>query len=465
MTAQAVAQPAADGLSEADLPSESVPDSADGRRTRDLALFVVKWWSVALFVLIGIVVTFDPPYSNSPAIRSDGLGYQAWTRAILDGNISFCPYTELTTVAALEPQTADGRCANKYPPGLAILRFPIMAPFTAINHGQLRSAAEDRVDQLLSLLAGATAMATVIATAGLLGIRRWRANFAAAAVMFGTNQFHFATYDSSFTHIYTAALVGLLIWLLVRHATSERPSMSTRASVAVGIIVGFIVDIRLMLIVPLAVAGAVVVIARTHKRQTPREFARDNRVVIIAAAVGALLAIVQNLAYNRYIFGTWRLSSYTGEDMIWSQGKQLDVLFSIRKGAIPWSPMIAAALVLTAFARRKVLLALAVGVTATLDFIYGSWNPWDLAGGFGHRGFVEASPIYALGVAAAIQHFAPSRRAIAYALSSACVLTCLGLMRGYWTGELGYYGASAHDYVRFAFGSDSFLVHYFRAFF
>ena len=38
-----------------------------------------------------------------------------------------------------------------------------MAPFTAANHGQLRSLAEDRVDQLLSLAAGVVCMVTVIA--------------------------------------------------------------------------------------------------------------------------------------------------------------------------------------------------------------------------------------------------------------------------------------------------------------
>jgi len=127
-----------------------------------VASFVVRWWAPLLFAFAGLIVTVDAPYTNSPPIRSDGLGHHAWTRALLDGHLSFCAYPELDEVRAVSPPLQTDMCANKYPPGLALLRFPVMAPFTAQNQGQLRSSAEDLVNQLFSLGAGVAAMVAMV---------------------------------------------------------------------------------------------------------------------------------------------------------------------------------------------------------------------------------------------------------------------------------------------------------------
>jgi len=417
-----------------------------------------RWWAVAAFLLVGAAVTVDPPYTNSPPIRSDGLGYHAWTRAILDGNVSFCPYTELETVGALIPPTEDGRCANKYPPGLALLRFPVMAPFTAANHGALRSEAEDRVNQLASLLAGAVAMVAAMAAARRLGVRDLVANGAALAVMFGTNLFHYATYDSSFTHVYSAALVGTLAWLVVRHAQGAR-TRGLGAALAVGACVFLLVDMRMMLIAPLAVAGGVLLLPELRRLRSVAAVVRDHRGVLAGAVAGAGLAIVQQLVVNRYIFGRWQLSSYAGEDFIWSQGKQLHVLASIRKGALLWSPLLAVAGAVTLWTRQRLLGGVLLATTLTLAVIYGAWHSWDLAGGFGHRGFVELTPLFAIGLAVALQRVRAAAAAGIVAATVLATVVTLGLMRGYWTGEIGFYGATSRQYVDFGFGSKSFLPH------
>ena len=419
-----------------------------------------NWWALAIFLIAAATVTIHPPYANSPPIRSDGLGYHAWTRAILDGNISFCPYVELETVDALEPVSALGRCANKYPPGLALLRFPIMAPFTSANHGALRSTAEDRVSQILSVLAGAIAMGAAISAAARLGASRRTANLAALGVMFGTNEFHFATYDGSFTHIYSAAIVGLLLVLGIGVGQSSRPP-NLRTVVAISLLTGLLVDIRMMLVAPLMVS-ALVLLAVSVRRSSVRDTIRRFGPLMCSAGGAVALALLQQLWYNHYIFGSWKLSAYAGEDFIWSQYKQLDVLFYVYKGAFWWSPFIPIALVAGLLARRYLLTILMAAVVLSLAVIYGAWHSWNLAGGFGHRGFVEPSALYAVTLAASAETLPRlGRRAIAVA-SVLATIVILGLMRAYWAGDIGFSGASWSEYVRFGMGRDSLLPHYLR---
>ena len=44
-------------------------------------------------------------------------------------------------------------------------------------------------------------------------------------------------------------------------------------------------------------------------------------------------------------------------------------------------------------------------------------------------------------------------------------LMTLGLMRGYWSGELGFYGATSTEWAQFTVGSRSVLAHFLRALF
>jgi hypothetical protein len=80
-----------------------------------------------------IVVTWVQPYRNKPPIRSDGVGYHIWTHALLMLDFRFCQLAERAgaagAISVRNPVT--GICQNKYPPGVALLRLPFMAPFAS----------------------------------------------------------------------------------------------------------------------------------------------------------------------------------------------------------------------------------------------------------------------------------------------------------------------------------------------
>jgi len=268
-------------------------------------------------MVVATAVAVEHPYVNEPVIRSDGLGYHAWTRAILDGNLSFCEYPELEAVGATRRVRSTGRCPNKYAPGLAILRFPVMGPLNALNGGELRSAAEDHASEVLAIVAATVALVMTLMAAQWLRIRAWIANCAVLAVAFGTGLFHYATFDGSFTHVYSAAVVALLlalgVCLLV--ANDDEPDRVAASRVRDGaltfLLAAALVSIRVpsvLVLATLAVVAAVIV-SRGRPALRPRFVA-----MCAGAAIAVAVVLAGLVAYNRLMRGVWSVSSYGGED-------------------------------------------------------------------------------------------------------------------------------------------------------
>ena len=79
------------------------------------------------------------------------------------------------------------------------------------------------------------------------------------------------------------------------------------------------------------------------------------------------------------------------------------VFLSFHKGLITWYPVVLVAVVLSLVARRRDAVILWVATTVPLVLLYGAWYPWDLGGGFGHRGFVDLAPVYGIVLAVSLQ--------------------------------------------------------------
>ena len=109
-------------------------------RESDLKSLLRRWGaSIAIALILVPILLIQPwkTYLNQGPIRSDGVGYFAWTRAVTDGHSSCCEYKWVALqggIAVPRPRTANPKatiCMNRYPPGLAIRQFPVMAPLSA----------------------------------------------------------------------------------------------------------------------------------------------------------------------------------------------------------------------------------------------------------------------------------------------------------------------------------------------
>ena len=424
---------------------------------------VSRWlrrhWALVPIAIVAVTLTIAPPYSESPPIRSDGLGYYAWTEAILHDDFDFCQWHSLFTVAALpvrDPR-APWRCENQFTPGLALLRFPVMAPLALASGSSRSHLAVDRAEEDASLALGVVALLVacgcILASALRLGVPVGVANLMTIAACFGTGLFHYGTFDSSEVHVYSAALFGALLLLGVTTACSgRRPGRLPLFLVALFISLLREPDIPVLLL--LTGAWGIWFTRPVPRERRWHETLRSTWPVLLAIGSVATFQIL----YNRWSTGSWTLTSYGSEPFNLGALNEPKVLLSYERGLFIWYPALAVMLVVAASVRgARRWLAVAIAAVAILTVIYGSWTPWDLGGGFGLRGFVDIVPLLAL--AGAVGFARLSRRALvgAFCALALCTIATGELMAGYWSATIPFSGTTPHQYWENVVGRDSLL--------
>ena len=408
-----------------------------------------------------IWVTVSPPYTNSPPIRSDGAAYYAWTEAILHWNFSFCDLPKnngaLSQITARNPEHPD-RCELKYEPGLALLRFPVMGPVAAIAGGDSKdlthvSVAEEKANQWLSVLALLLAITFMGAAMRGLGVGRLLTDATLLIATFGTGLFHYATYDSSYTHIYTAMLVAALVYLGVRaHQLRQRPN----ALLVFGISF-FVVSIREIDVVPLVLLEGAWLLRPGNPSAWASRIGETVKAAL-PAVIGIVLAVGVQTFYNHWSSGRWALSAYGSESLSLSELKEGSVLASYDHGLLLWYPAMVVLLIVPLLRERsRQWGVLGLVMVVPLVVIYGSWNPWWLGGAFGQRGMVDVVPVVAVGGAVGLAALRPRERAVALGVCVICAFVTLELMSGYWNGTLPFDHDTSTQYWRSVVGSDSVL--------
>jgi len=408
-----------------------------------------------------IWVTVSPPYTNSPPIRSDGAAYYAWTEAILHWNFSFCDLPSLPAsvqipwITGRNPEHPN-RCVLKYEPGLALLRFPVMGPVAAIANGDNPdlthvSGAEEKASQWLSVLALLLAITFMGASMRRLGVGRLLTDATLLIATFGTGLFHYATYDSSYTHVYTAMLVAALVYLGIRAEQLRKPP---NPILVVGLSF-FVVSIREIDVIPLVLLEGVWLLRQARSGRLAERLGTFVRAGL-PAALGIALAVGLQTFYNHWASGRWALSAYGAESLRLSELREGSVLASYNHGLLLWYPAMMVLLVvplLRARARPWGLLSLLIVVP--LVVVYGSWTPWSLGDSFGQRGFVDVLPVVAVGGAVGLAALRVRARTLTIGLCLICTFVTLELMSGYWSRTLPMDHDTASQYWRNVTGSDS----------
>jgi len=389
-------------------------------------------------------VSARPPYAAPGApIRSDCVGHHLWIREALSGRLSFCDSPVLRKLRALSWENREkGVCLNKYPPGVALLRFPVMAPLVDLRPGA--PAIGDKEYQ--ASLWFSAALLAIIAFVGAscayrLGATAWATNVSLLAVVFGTGLFHYATFDGCFSHIHSAFLF-ILIVRLVLGSGSVRDAFLLALLAFLSILVRNTNALAILWLAALAAA---------------RHGTRWRRFVLpllAGAAAGAALQV----AYNSWVIGRLTLLSY-GEPFVWKRPMVLGVLASYERGLLSYYPIVGVALACALACRATRLAAAAFsGLLLAYAVLYGFWWSWMLGGGFGHRGFVDVMPFLIPLFAVALGRLStPWRTAVAGA-SALAVFVTLELMAGYWRRSFPYQGATAAVYWSHVVGDESLVA-------
>ena len=233
---------------------------------------------------------------------------------------------------------------------------------------------------------------------------------------FGTGLFFYATYDPSFSHVYSFFLVAAYLYALYR------PSHSLiGVAVLPAILLGLITLTRM----PNIVLGIFLVFRELSFfwQEHPPTYQLTKRwtAMLIAFSVVASL----QFAYYYIITGKFFIYSYEGEVFNWLNPQVLPVLFSVNKGLFFWYPILLLSVVGIPFLLHYAKHLLSPFVLFHLAYLYiiSSWWCWWYGGCFGMRPYVDVVAVFALSFAAAIDHFSASRyRWMMWSLTIAAVI-------------------------------------------
>jgi hypothetical protein len=249
---------------------------------------------------------------------------------------------------------------------------------------------------------------------------------AIVVLTFGTDLFHYMVFDGTFSHVYSFALVAVMVDITDRWWHSP----SAWHAPALGILAALIVMVRhpnavLLLVLPL------------WRIDRIGELWRRRRDLLIMAAVGALFVAPQ-AAYYRWASGQWFANAYalTGAHFTFLSPHLWGVFVSTQRGLFFWAPAllltVPGAFVMRGWARgrRPALLV----VLLINGWMIASWSDWEYGASFGHRAFVDSFALMAILLASFFEWVSSRPRlagAVAVYASLATLLTVAQMIQ-YW---------------------------------
>jgi hypothetical protein len=413
---------------------------------RGVRHFVAATAVVAVAAYIAIY-TFS--FADAP-IRSDGYSYYV-----------YLPATFIYADPSLEALSRDWY-GGAFPDFTAIRRFPstgrwldacpigaalLMFPFFGVGHllswwSNLPRDGFSFYYQHAAGLAGVTYFLCGLAIVRSMLRRRFSEGVVLAtlvALTWGTNLFHYGTFDATFSHAFSFFLICSLIALVERWW--ERPA--ALRSAALGAVAGLIVLTRNLNAIFLLLLPLYGIAALSDMRRRMHALWQRRATLTLAALVAIGVLLPQFVLY-KWTTGSWIVNSYQllNNRFAFESPHLASVLFSTQKGLFFWSPVLLLAVVGAFVARgwARGLVAAAAIVFGLQAYIVASWSDWQLGGSYGSRAFTDGLGLAAPLVAACFEWAAARRHVhtLIVAFAAAAVLLSVVQMIQYWNGIIPF---------------------------
>lgn len=356
-------------------------------------------------------------FENWEAIKSDGFGnYIYLPNLVIDGSLDQAPalarYLDVSPeqlpaeLNGVYERTETGSYLSKYPFGVALLQMPffLLAHLLALLlPGQ--AFAETGFSFVYQLASQVSALVfytlAIVATYKLLVKRfSWQVTLFTLSLLFlGSNVIHYATYDSSFSHMYSWALISWLLVVVDRRKFHE----SWRDWLVIALLVGLIALVRNTNLVVALIPGVVLLreaIQRWKSNPASTKIIWLNFLKrALAAIIVSGLVLLPLLLYWRITAGSFLINSYDQEGFDFLRPEFSSVMFSVYNGLFFWHPLLLLSIpgFFIAFRKRDSLTCLGALVLLATLYIISSWWAWWFGFSFGHRGFTDYYAIFALG--------------------------------------------------------------------
>lgn len=384
------------------------------------------WTTLGILVILPLVVAS----SHWAMIGCDGFHYYAPLRSLMiDHDLNFTnefrdfnPYHHY--VGDYTKKTATGLVACKYPIGTAILWTPffILAHAIALLLHMIGSpvVADGYSRPYQMVISLGTALYGLIGLFLIYKIlcRHYSKAISTASVFLiatATNvYYHLILAPAMWCHICSMFSVSLFVWLVV----AGHHRITIRRAFCIGLALGLMSIVRNQ--------NAVLGIFLLYEFINPQGRPALNRYLVVIPFFIAGLAVpwVPQMVFWKIIFGSFFVYTYPGEKFDFLHPHYLQVLFSMRRGLITWTPMVAFCLAgLFLFARHK---NLKLGLLAIAAFLFhliivSNWWCWWYGPAFGQRLMADISVVFALGLAAFLEKISTNQRQLR-AFSFVCIV-------------------------------------------
>lgn len=382
-------------------------------------------------------------------IRSDGISYHVYLPSmVLHGSPRLWPVADEQYGGTFPEHTGILRWPNTswwlnpHPIGVAVLMLPLFLVAHLLTlWSNLPPDGFSLYYQIAASLGG-----LLYGAAGLAVLRRVLSRHAPegivlatlVAMTFGTNLFHYMTFDATFSHAYGFFLVACLLWITEQFWQQPSPSRA----VGLGLVVGALFLTRhshlLFVLVPVLYAPARLWAQRRH---------------LTIAAGGSLAVALPQLAIYKAVTDHWIVSPYTllPATMAFGAPEVAGVLFALPKGLFFWSPVLLLAVAGLGLVRGEArrFRWTTVGLFVLLTWLIGSWYDWQFGGSFGHRGFTDLLPLLAIPMAATLTRVwaAPTAvRVVCVGMVAAVTALSVFHMLQYWHGLIPFRDVTWTDY-------------------
>lgn len=372
--------------------------------------FIIFLAVTSLLMLFSIVWVYHVKVLNAPKIYSDGFGYYVYLPALVYGDFTFSFVEGWEHPLSLT--TAAGGLVDKYPVGVAIMESPFF--FVAHLLSLLRDAVTGSVTatgysnlyQYMVLLGGVCYW--VAGTALLymllqryLGFSRKVSLLACMVITYGTNLFHYASYDACFSHVYSYFLFNAFLYYLCWYEERDKQGINRLWQTCIfGILAGLIFMCRntnILFVLTYVFYG--VTDCKTLKERAVTILKPGRAVPIVLAGC---VSIFPQLLYWHIATGHWFVYSYgSNESFYWLAPQIWNFLFSVRKGLFFWSPILLLAVVgiIAAYRMRGRLYTGLVVFFVVIVYVSSAWWFWSYGGSFGQRVAVDFMCLFTIFIA------------------------------------------------------------------
>jgi hypothetical protein len=270
----------------------------------------------------------------------------------------------------------------------------------------------------------------------LIGCGQLKAINAIVVFILGSGLFHYATYDCSFSHIYSAFGFSLMLYLSI--SNDDRKYWSNSNILILALIIFWMMLIRQ--------TNVLLIVSLVWLELRKKEF-RTNIKYYLITIFAIFSAVFVQTTYNFYVTGEFHFSSYGQENFNKIGSHSVDVLFSYERGLFVYYPVFLIVVLIAFFTWRQAMSQSFIVLIIAYTLIYGSWHSWYLGGGMGHRGFVEMAPLGILILGSFLKNAKKRTLVILNAFLIMCMYITTVIMISYWNSEYPFSGANKHMYI------------------